>query len=112
MAAPHIQTFTDGNFDTDVLKAQTPVLVDFWAEWCGPCRALEPTVNGLAADYVGKVSVGKLNVDDNPDVTTRYMVRGIPTLLLFKGGEIVDQIVGLVDKGTLKQMVDKHLNAK
>ena len=109
MAAPHVQTFTDGNFDSDVLKASTPVLVDFWAEWCGPCRALEPTVNALAADYVGKISVGKLNVDDNPDVTMRYMVRGIPTVLLFKGGAIVDQIVGLVDKGTLKQMVDKHL---
>ena len=109
MAAPHVQTFTDGNFDSDVLKASTPVLVDFWAEWCGPCRALEPTVNALASDYVGKISVGKLNVDDNPDITMRYMVRGIPTVLLFKGGEIVDQVVGLVDKGTLKQMLEKHL---
>ncbi len=110
MAAPHVQTFTDGNFDADVLANERPVLVDFWAEWCGPCRALEPAVNALAADYADKVSVGKLNVDDNPNVTMRYMVRGIPTLLLFKGGEIVDQVVGLVDKGTLKQMVDKHLS--
>ena len=109
MASEHIQTFTDGNFDVDVLKAATPVLVDFWAEWCGPCRAMEPSINALAGDYVGKVSVGKLNVDDNPSVTMRYMVRGIPTVILFKGGEIVDQVVGLVDKGTLKQMVDKHL---
>jgi len=109
MASEHIQTFTDGNFDVDVLKAATPVLVDFWAEWCGPCRAMEPSITALAGDYVGKVSVGKLNVDDNPSVTMRYMVRGIPTVILFKGGAIVDQVVGLVDKGTLKQMVDKHL---
>ena len=70
---------------------------------------MEPSINALATDYVGKVSVGKLNVDDNPDMTMRYMVRGIPTVMLFKGGQIVDQVVGLVDKGTLKQMVDKHI---
>ena len=109
MASDHTQIFTDTNFDTDVLQAGTPVLVDFWAEWCGPCRAMEPSIHALAGDYAGKVSVGKLNVDDNPSVTMRYMVRGIPTVMLFKGGEIVDQLVGLVDKGTLKQMVDKHL---
>ncbi|HWB16027.1 MAG TPA: thioredoxin [Vicinamibacterales bacterium] len=109
MASEHIQTFTDGNFESDVLKAQTPVLVDFWAEWCGPCRALGPSIDALAGDYAGKVSVGKLNVDDNPSVTMKYMVRGIPTVMLFKGGELVDQLVGLVDKGTLKEMVDKHI---
>ena len=111
MASEHIQTYTDGNFDADVLKAGTPVLVDFWAEWCGPCRAMEPAITAVAADYVGQVSVGKLNVDDNPSITMRYMVRGIPTVMLFKGGEIVDQIVGLVDKGALKQMIEKHLYA-
>ena len=109
MAAENVQTYTDTNFDADVLNAGQPVLVDFWAEWCGPCRAMEPSINALATDYVGKVSVGKLNVDDNPSITMRYMVRGIPTVMLFKGGEIVDQVVGLVDKTALKQMVDKHL---
>jgi thioredoxin 1 len=109
MASEHLQTFTDGNFEADVLKAANPVLVDFWAEWCGPCRAMEPSITALAGDYVGKISVGKLNVDDNPGTTMRYMVRGIPTVMLFKGGEIVEQIVGLVDRNTLQQMVDKHL---
>ena len=109
MAAENVQTYTDTNFDADVLNAGQPVLVDFWAEWCGPCRAMEPSINALASDYVGKVSVGKLNVDDNPSITMRYMVRGIPTVMLFKGGEIVDQVVGLVDKSALKQMVDRHV---
>jgi len=108
MASPNVQTFTDGNFDSDVLKASTPVLVDFWAEWCGPCRAMEPEINAVAGDYAGRVAVGKLNVDDNPATTMRYMVRGIPTVMLFKGGQIVDQLVGKVDKSVLKQMIDKH----
>ena len=109
MASDKVVTFTDGTFESDVLKAATPVLVDFWAEWCGPCRAMGPAIDALATDYEGKVSVGKLNVDENPSITMKYMVRGIPTVMLFKGGQIVDQVVGLVDKSSLKQMVDKHL---
>ena len=110
MASEKLITFTDDNFDSSVLKSNTPVLVDFWAEWCGPCRALAPAIDAVATDYVGKVTVGKLNVDENPSVTMRYMVRGIPTVMLFKGGQIVDQLVGLVDKVVLKQMVDKHID--
>jgi thioredoxin 1 len=108
MASDKIATFTDGNFDADVLKAATPVVVDFWAEWCGPCRALAPTMDALATDYGPKVRIGKLNVDENPEVTMRYMVRGIPSIMLFKGGQLVDQVVGAVDKGVLKGMIDKH----
>ena len=109
MASDKVTTFTDGNFDTDVLQATTPVLVDFWAEWCGPCRALGPTIDALAGDYAGRVSVGKLNVDENPGITVKYMVRGIPTVMLFKGGQVVEQIVGLADKAEFKKALDKHL---
>jgi thioredoxin 1 len=109
MAAENVQTFTDSNFDSTVLKASTPVLVDFWAEWCGPCKRLGPTVDALATDYNGKVTIGKLNVDDNPDTTIKYNVRGIPALLLFKGGEVVDQVVGAQPKEDIKRIIDKHL---
>ena len=109
MASDKIQTFTDGNFEETVIKAGAPVLVDFWAEWCGPCRQLAPTVEALASDYDGRLAVGKLNVDDNPGVAARFSIRGIPTLLLFKGGQVVEQVVGLADGAQLKQMIDKHL---
>jgi thioredoxin 1 len=109
MASEKVQTLTDGNFDQSVIKASQPVLVDFWAEWCGPCRRLAPTVDELATDYDGRVMVGKLNVDDNPNVASRFSIRGIPTLLLFKGGEIVEQVVGLADKSALKKLLDKHV---
>src|SRR3954462_8769098 len=102
MASEKLQIFTDGNFDTTVVKSDKPVLVDFWAEWCGPCKRLAPTVDALASDYQGKVTVGKLNVDENPKVAEKYQVRGIPTLLLFKGGQVVESVVGLAQKDALK----------
>jgi thioredoxin 1 len=108
MASPHVQTFTDGNFDTAVLQAATPVLVDFWAEWCRPCLRLAPAVDALASDFDGRVVVGKLNVDENPNTAGRFSIRGIPTLLLFKGGQIVETVVGLTDKEHLRGMLEKH----
>jgi thioredoxin 1 len=109
MSNEHVQTFTDGNFDDSVLKAASPVLVDFWAEWCGPCKRLAPTVDALATDYAGKVTVGKLNVDENPNVSFKFQIRGIPTLLLFKGGQVVESVVGLAQKDDLKKVLDKHI---
>jgi thioredoxin 1 len=109
MASEKIQTLTDNNFDQSVIKNGKPVLVDFWAEWCGPCRRLAPTVEELATDYDGRVVIGKLNVDEHPATAGRFSIRGIPTLLLFKGGEIVEQVVGLADKDSLKRLIDKHV---
>jgi len=106
----NVQKFTDGDFDATVLKAEKLVLVDFWAEWCGPCKRLAPTVDALANDYDGRMTIGKLNVDENPDTTVKFNVRGIPALLLFKGGEVVDQVVGLVPKDDIKKVIDKHLS--
>jgi thioredoxin 1 len=109
MASEKVQTFTDANFESGVINAAGPVLVDFWAEWCAPCRRLAPAVDAVASEFDGRLVVGKLNVDENPSVPTRYNIRGIPTLMLFKGGQTVDTIVGLVDKDQLKKMVEKHL---
>ena len=109
MASEKVQTLTDSNFE-QAINAGKPVLVDFWAEWCGPCRRLAPTVDELAGDYDGKMVVGKLNVDENPNVSGRFSIRGIPTLLLFQGGQVVEQVVGLADKASLKKVIDKHVS--
>ncbi len=105
----HTHEVTDANFAESVIKSPLPVLVDFWAEWCGPCRMIAPTVEALAADYAGRLTVGKLNVDNSPATAGQYGVRSIPTLLLFKGGEVVESVVGLADKVRLQAIVDKHL---
>ena len=101
--------FTDANFDSEALKADTPVLVDFWAPWCGPCRMVGPIIEELASGYAGRVKVGKLNTDDNPSVAGRYSIRSIPTVLLFKNGEIVDRIVGVVPKKDFERMISPHV---
>jgi len=111
MAGNNVLTFNDAAFDTEVLKSSEPVLVDFWAEWCGPCRMMSPTIDLIASEYAGKAKVGKLNVDDNGETAMRYNVRGIPTLLLFKGGKVVDQRVGAVGKDEVKKMLNAHVGA-
>lgn len=109
MACDKTLTFSDNSFDTDVLNSEVPVLVDFWAEWCGPCRMMTPTIDALATEYDGRVKIGKLNVDENGGTAMRYNVRGIPTLLLFKGGKVVEQKVGAVGKTDVQKMIDGHL---
>ena len=99
--------FTDDNFDTEVLKSNLPVLVDFWAEWCGPCKMIAPIVEEIAGDYAGKVKVGKVNVDFNNQVAMQYGIRGIPALLVFKGGVVANQIVGAVPKNNITQILDE-----
>lgn len=101
--------FSDGNFEDEVLNADNPVLVDFWAEWCGPCRMIGPVVEELAEEYDGKVKVGKVNVDNNPEVSVKYGIRSIPALLIFKDGEVVDQIVGAVPKSQLTKQLDAQV---
>jgi thioredoxin 1 len=99
----------DKSFASEVLSSDLPVLVDFWATWCGPCRSISPIVEELAKEFMGKVKVTKLNVDESPSTPSQYGVRGIPTLILFKGGKILDQIVGAVPKARLKTMIEKAL---
>jgi len=109
MAGPNTLTFTDGDFDTEVLRSEVPVLVDFWAEWCGPCRQMGPTIDAVASEYAGKIKVGKLDVDSNGGTAMRYNVRGIPTLLLFKDGRVVEQRVGAIGKSEVLRMLEPHV---
>jgi thioredoxin 1 len=106
---PNIFHFTDTSFENDVLKSDMPVLVDFWAEWCAPCRMLSPTVELIATHYQGKIKVGKVNVDENMNIAQKYNVRGIPMLILFKGGEVKDQIVGNTSRDNIAKMIDRSL---
>jgi thioredoxin 1 len=106
----NIINVTDSNFDTMVLKADTPALVDFWASWCAPCKAIAPIVEEVANTYDGKLIVAKMNVDENPSTPGRYGVRGIPTLILFKDGNVVDQLVGAVPKSQITELIDKGVS--
>jgi len=109
MASADVMTFTDDNFQSEVLGAKEPVLVDFWAAWCGPCRSIAPFVDQLAAEYKGKLKVGKLDVDAHQNVPQKYNVLSIPTLLLFKNGQVADQIVGAAPKAKLDAMVKRAI---
>jgi thioredoxin 1 len=111
MAAENVQTFTDTNFETTVLNAGEPVLVDFWAEWCQPCKALTPTIEAVALHYAGRLRVGKLNVDEHDRIANEYGVRSIPTLLIMKGGVVAEQRTGLISKDALIKLLDNQLGA-
>ena len=107
--AENVIEFSDQIFDSGVLESNVPVLVDFWAVWCGPCKAIAPIIEEIANDYDGKVKVGKVDVDNNNQVAMKYGIRSIPTLLLFKGGEVVDQVIGNVGKESIESMLNKAL---
>ena len=107
MAAPNIITLTQENFAQEVLKSSTPVLVDFWGEWCPPCRALSPILDELADEYQGRVKIGKVNIDNQQALATEYGVRAVPTMLLFNQGQVADQIIGLKSKRDLKTTFDR-----
>ena len=109
MASTAVLEVTDANFDQEVLKSDQPVLIDFWAVWCGPCKALSPIVDEVAQSYAGRVKVAKMNVDQNQGTPGRYGIRGIPTLLIFKDGQVKEQIVGYVPKETIEKAIDKHM---
>jgi thioredoxin 1 len=108
-ASANVHTVTDSNFDSEVVKNSQLTLVDLWAEWCGPCKALGPTIDALADQFAGKMKVCKMNVDENPTTPTQFKIRGIPTLLFFKGGKLVDQIIGNQPKDSIANTIQRHL---
>ncbi|MGB8509722.1 MAG: thioredoxin [Pyrinomonadaceae bacterium] len=107
----HVKEVGDNNFESDVLKSDKPVLVDFWAQWCAPCRMLAPTVEAVAEKYAENAQVVKLNVDENPAISQRYGIKGIPTLILFKNGKEEERVVGATSKEAISRMIDKHVNS-
>jgi thioredoxin 1 len=109
MGSTHIVTLSGNNFEQEVSKATGPVLVDFWAEWCGPCKMIAPVLDELAEEKAGQIKIGKVNVDDNQDLATRFGIRAIPTLLLFKGGQVKEQIVGMTGKKDLEKKIAAHI---
>ena len=109
MANPDVVELSDDNFDSEILKSDTPALVDFWAVWCGPCKQISPTVEALAGEYKGRLKVGKMNIDQHQIVPQKYGIRSIPTLLVFKGGQVVGQVVGAVPRAKLEDELKKHL---
>jgi thioredoxin 1 len=107
-ASENVATFTDSNWDQEVLKSSQPVLVDFWAEWCAPCRMMAPTIDALAEQFAGRAKIGKLNVDENGSVSERYQITAIPALLVFKDGAVMEQLVGVTSRDRLTSILEKY----
>ena len=105
-----VEAFSDASWETDVLSSKLPVVVDFWADWCAPCKIMAPTIEALAHELAGRARVGKLNVDDNSVVSDRYGIQGIPTIMIFEGGEVKEQVVGVTSKEYLAELIEKHLD--